>query len=168
MTILVNNAGIAPIQPFFEATPAAIQKTFDINILAHFWLLQEFLPEMITRNKGHIVSICSFFGLNKLRGSPAYTASKHALNGFIESVKEEVYHSYKTNNVKFTTVYPFFINTRMVDEQNSGLKLKFRFPSISPIMEVGWVAERIVEGIVHETEYLHLPSHNRILLFLQQ
>ena len=38
---------------------AAITKTFHVNTLSHFWLVKAFLPDMVERNHGHIVTICS-------------------------------------------------------------------------------------------------------------
>lgn len=38
VTILVNNAGIMPTNPFLVQTPEQIQKVFDINVMAHFWV----------------------------------------------------------------------------------------------------------------------------------
>jgi NAD(P)-dependent dehydrogenase (short-subunit alcohol dehydrogenase family) len=46
-----------PTPPF--GSHAAITKTFQVNTLSHFWLVKAFLPDMVARNHGHIVSICS-------------------------------------------------------------------------------------------------------------
>lgn len=56
VTILIQNAGIMPQHLFLQHTEKEIRSTFDINVLAHFWILQAFLPKMIEENRGHIVS----------------------------------------------------------------------------------------------------------------
>lgn len=38
VTILINNAGIMPTRPFLEQTNEEIKRTFDINVMAHFWV----------------------------------------------------------------------------------------------------------------------------------
>lgn len=60
VTILVQNAGIMPQHLFLQHTEKEIRSTFDINVLAHFWILQAFLPKMIEQNRGHIVSFSLF------------------------------------------------------------------------------------------------------------
>ncbi|KAB0795546.1 hypothetical protein PPYR_12385 [Photinus pyralis] len=56
VTILVNNAGIMPCHPFLEHSAEEIERVMNLNIMAHFWTLQAFLPDMIKHNHGHIVA----------------------------------------------------------------------------------------------------------------
>lgn len=56
VTILVNNAGIMPQHEMLKHSEKEIRLIFEINILAHFWMFEAFLPKMIERNRGHIVS----------------------------------------------------------------------------------------------------------------
>ncbi len=164
VTILVNNAGIAPINEFLDLTPNAIRKTFDVNVISQFWTIQEFLPHMIKNDHGQIVTIASTMAHMSMRGSAPYFASKHSVHGFIESLKNELVNK-GCKNVKFTTAYPFFIKTPLL--QNTGLQLKFRFPSITPFMDATWVAEKVVEAVKCEQEFLYLPGSFRLYLLLQ-
>ena len=50
--ILINNAGIVQGKFFIDYSDQEIQKTIEINTIAHFWLLKAFLPSMIQHNKG--------------------------------------------------------------------------------------------------------------------
>jgi all-trans-retinol dehydrogenase (NAD+) len=62
-------------------------KTFDVNIMAHFWTVKALLPGMMTNKKGHIVNVASLagqFGTNKLVD---YSASKFAAVGFDEALR---------------------------------------------------------------------------------
>ena len=114
------------MQQFLELTPEAVQSTFQTNIIAHFWTTQEFLPHMLKINKGHIVTICSTMGQMAIRGPAPYYATKHAVHGFVECLKDELAHFPNNPNIKFTTAYPFFMRTRMVQGNNCGLVLKFK------------------------------------------
>lgn len=125
--MLVNNAGICPMQQFLELTPEAVQSTFQTNVMAHFWTLKEFLPHMMEVNHGHIVTTCSTMGQMAIRGPAPYYATKHAVHGLVECLKDELAHMPKTCNIKFTTAYPFFMNTRMVQGSGCGLYLKFKY-----------------------------------------
>ena len=58
-TILINNAGIASKHTILETPPASLRKIFDVNLLSHYYLIQAFVPHMIEKNKGHVVTIAS-------------------------------------------------------------------------------------------------------------
>ncbi|XP_055705032.1 short-chain dehydrogenase/reductase family 16C member 6-like [Phlebotomus papatasi] len=89
VTILVNNAGIMPCHPFLQHTDAEIRKIFDINILAHFWMMQAFLPDMIAKRHGHIVLLSSMAGIVGLQNLVPYCGSKFAVRGLTEAIKDE-------------------------------------------------------------------------------
>lgn len=78
VTILVNNAGVVTGRRFLDLTDDQITKTFDVNILAHFWILRAFLPGMMEKNHGHIVSVASIAGLVGAYQLTDYCASKFA------------------------------------------------------------------------------------------
>lgn len=61
--ILVNNAGIVQCLPFLSLSPAMIERTFQVNVLAHMWTIKHFLPGMLKQKSGHIVGISSIAGL---------------------------------------------------------------------------------------------------------
>lgn len=58
-TVLINNAGVARGKDIIDATEKDIRFTFDVNTLAHYWLVQEFLPDMIKANHGMVVTVAS-------------------------------------------------------------------------------------------------------------
>jgi len=68
--ILINNAGVVSGRPLLEITDAEIKETFDVNALAPIWTTRAFLPAMIERGRGHIVTIASAAGLI---GAPGMT-----------------------------------------------------------------------------------------------
>jgi len=59
VSILINNAGIAQEQLIIDKTPEALSKIFNVNLLSHWFTVQEFLPAMLKNKKGHIVTIAS-------------------------------------------------------------------------------------------------------------
>lgn len=56
VTILVNNAGIMPQHDMLKHSEKEIRLIFEINVIAHYWMFEAFLPKMIEKNHGHIVS----------------------------------------------------------------------------------------------------------------
>lgn len=148
--ILVNNAGIVSGKKFMETQDWMIQKTFEVNTLAHCWTTKAFLPSMMTRNHGHIVSIASSAGLAGVAGLCDYCASKFGALGFDEALHMELQVSGKTG-VHTTAVCPFFINTGMFDG------VKTRFPSLLPILDPDWVTDKIINAVLRNQPIILLP-----------
>ncbi|XP_030879585.1 estradiol 17-beta-dehydrogenase 11 isoform X2 [Leptonychotes weddellii] len=62
VSILVNNAGVVYTSDLFATQDTQIEKTFEVNVLAHFWTTKAFLPVMMENNHGHIVTLASAAG----------------------------------------------------------------------------------------------------------
>ena len=78
--LLVNNAGIHEGPGVMERSEAEIRAIFDVNVLAHLWTLQAFLPSMIERNHGHVATVGSAAGVIGAAGMLDYCASKFAVS----------------------------------------------------------------------------------------
>ncbi|XP_055870966.1 protein dhs-3-like isoform X1 [Biomphalaria glabrata] len=148
--ILVNNAGIVTGKKFLECPDVLIEKTMAVNSNAHFWTTKSFLPSMLSRNHGHIVSIASSAGLFGVSGLCDYSASKFAAVGFDESLRNELQKQKKTG-VKTTVVCPFYINTGMFTG------VKSRFPSLLPLLDADHVVDRIITAVLTNQEMLLIP-----------
>lgn len=90
VSILVNNAGIMPINELDKQTPDDIKRTFDVNVFSHFWTLEAFLPHMKQQNRGHIVAMSSISGIVGLPFLVPYSATKFAVRGLMESLYNEL------------------------------------------------------------------------------
>ncbi|EPY77186.1 17-beta-hydroxysteroid dehydrogenase 13, partial [Camelus ferus] len=62
VTIVVNNAGTIYPADLLSTKDEEITKTFEVNILGHFWITKALLPSMLMRNYGHIVTVASICG----------------------------------------------------------------------------------------------------------
>ncbi|KAL3889734.1 hypothetical protein ACJMK2_002063 [Sinanodonta woodiana] len=111
--ILVNNAGILNGDELLEIDDDDIQKTFDINTMAHFWTIKEFLPSMISKNKGHLVCVASMAGRFGVCYLVDYCASKFAVYGMMEALSEELRCTGK-DGVKTTLVCPTVVDTGII------------------------------------------------------
>jgi all-trans-retinol dehydrogenase (NAD+) len=147
--ILINNAGIVSGNDFLDLPDAKIEATFDINVLALFWTCKAFLPAMIERNRGHVVTIASASGLIGVARLADYSARKCAAIGFDESLRAELRRS--APGVITTVVCPYYINTGMFRGVQS------RFPFLLPILEEDEVAQRIVRAIETNRRRLVMP-----------
>jgi short-subunit dehydrogenase len=100
LDLLVNNAGIAVVKPFAEITPTEWAQTVGVNVTAPFLLTQHFAPRM--RPGSSIVNILSVAAKTGYANWSAYCMSKFALEGFSQSVREEL----RDHKIRVINVYP--------------------------------------------------------------
>ena len=149
LDILVNNAGVVSGLPLLDIPDEKIIRTINVNVLPLFWTVRAFLPSMLARNTGHIVTISSAAGLIGVRGLADYSASKFAAFGFDESLRMELRRL--GSGVRTTVVCPFFINTGMF------FGVKTRFPLLTPILDPDRAARRIVGAVLGNRRRLVMP-----------
>ena len=87
--ILINNAGITMRALFEDVDLDVVRKVMDINFYGVLYATKHCLPE-ITRNKGSVIGISSIAGYRGLPARTGYSASKFALNGFLEVLRTEM------------------------------------------------------------------------------
>lgn len=117
--ILINNAGIALIDPLLEATAARWDETMAVNLRAPFLLAQAVVPGMIAKKAGKIVNVSSQAGVIGLDDHAAYCASKGGLNMLTKVMCVE----WSKHNIQCNAVCPTIILTPM-GEQVWGEKAK--------------------------------------------
>lgn len=88
--VLVNNAGYGYQSTVEEGDDAQIRHQFDVNVFGLFAMTRAVLPMMRAQGRGHILNITSVAGLAGFPGSGYYAASKHAVEGFSDSLLAEV------------------------------------------------------------------------------
>jgi len=88
--ILVNNAGYGYMSSVEEGEEREIRRQFDANVFGLFALTRAVLPGMRRQRAGHIVNVTSVAGFMGFPGSGYYAASKHAVEGFSDSLLAEV------------------------------------------------------------------------------
>lgn len=147
--ILINNAGIVAGKHFHETPDDEIQRTMDVNIMAHFWTTKAFLPDMMERNSGHLVTIASSAGTIGVSKLSVYCASKFAAFGFDESLRME-FRKHKAD-IKTTVICPYFIDTGMFD----GVKTRFSF--LLPILKPEKVARKTIKAIKKNKHRVMMP-----------
>lgn len=155
VTILVNNAGIMPCHSFLDTTTEEIRKIFDINVMAHFWMLQAFLPSMIAKNHGHVVALSSIAGLIGVANLVPYCSSKFAVRGLMESLNEELRQGKggQPNNIKFTTVCPYMVDTGLCK------RTKIKYPSLMSMVTPEDAAGQIVSSQRRNYTEVTIPGY---------
>lgn len=157
--ILVNNAGIVQCLPFLELSPNLVERTFQINSLAHIWTIKHFLPGMIKRGSGHIVAIASIAGLIGNKYLTDYCASKFATVGLMEALDIELHDGGANENLHVTTICPASMSTGMFQT------LTTRFNWLLPVLEADQVASEIIDAILLNKSVVVIP---RIALIMHR
>lgn len=88
--ILINNAGIYYNSGFENISLNKYKEIMEVNFFSSVSLTKKILPIFVNKNSGLIVNINSLAGKQGASGESAYSASKHALKGFSDSLKYEV------------------------------------------------------------------------------
>ena len=89
-TMLINNAGIVAGKYFHDLGYKDFVRTFEVNMLSNFFLVKQFLPAMMDKEHGHVVSVSSILARKGLAGVAEYAASKSAVATFMESLRYEI------------------------------------------------------------------------------
>lgn len=90
LDVLVNNAGYGLAGAVEEASEQQVRDQFEVNVFGALWCTQAVLPRMRAAGGGHIVQISSIGGVAAFLNTGIYHASKWALEGFSETLAQEV------------------------------------------------------------------------------
>jgi short-subunit dehydrogenase len=114
--LLVNNAGVALGGRFEEVTLDEFGWVIDVNFLAMVRLTHALLPALRAEPGSHLVNVSSLFGLIAPGGQAAYSASKFAVRGFTEALRQELAPA----GIGVTCVHPGGIRTRIAESARLG------------------------------------------------
>lgn len=150
---------------FEEVDPEVIRKVMDINFYGAVYATKACLPEII-RNKGSIVGISSIAGFRGLPARTGYSASKFALNGFLEALRTELLNS----GVHVLTACPGFtasnIRKRSLTEDGSSQGESPR--KEEKMMTAEECATHIYRATVKRKRSLVLTFQGRMVVFLNK
>uniref|UniRef100_A0A1I8PKM0 Short-chain dehydrogenase/reductase family 16C member 6 n=1 Tax=Stomoxys calcitrans TaxID=35570 RepID=A0A1I8PKM0_STOCA len=155
ISLLINNAGVVSGLHLLDTPDHLIERSFNVNVMAHFWTTKAFLPKMIENQCGHIVTIASLAGHVGITKLVDYCASKFAAVGFDEALRLELEVLGHTN-IQTTCVCPFFIQqTGMFDDVNARWV---------PTLNANDVADRVIQAIKKNEKIAIIPGYCKFLL----
>lgn len=131
LDVLVNNAGLLVVGGFLEEDDEATDAMIDINLRGVIRGCRLVLPGMLARDRGHVVNIASMAGRAPLPLAATYSATKHAVMGLTDALREEL----RGTRVRMSTIMPTVVETRA----GAGVGR-----TIAPLLEPEDVAEVIV------------------------
>ncbi|SHH22667.1 Short-chain dehydrogenase [Chryseobacterium oranimense] len=107
--ILINNAGLSQRSLAMETDIEVDKRLIDIDFIGTVALTKSVLPYMIRNGGGHIAVVSSLMGIFGAPMRSSYAAAKHALHGFFDSLRAELY----TKNITVTIICPGFVQTNI-------------------------------------------------------
>lgn len=116
LDVLVCNSGFAIANLFVDADLDEFHRMMDVNFFGHVNVVKAFTPHFVAQGKGDIHLVSSMMGFMPLFGYAAYSASKFAIAGFAESLRQEL----KTHGVRVTLFFPPTTETPGLEAENEG------------------------------------------------
>lgn len=113
--VVINNAGVGQSDVVSELTYEDLEWVMAINFWGVVHGTKAFLPRLLDQGEGHIVNISSVFGLIGVPSQAAYCASKFAVRGFTESMRQEL----QGTGVVVSCVHPGGVKTNIVRNARS-------------------------------------------------
>lgn len=107
--VLVNNGGVSQRARAIDAAPAVERALMEVDYFAPVALTKLVLPAMLARRAGHIVVVSSVMGYVGTPGRSSYAAAKHALHGYFDSLRAEVWR----DGIKVTLACPGYVRTQV-------------------------------------------------------
>ena len=107
LDVLVNNAGVGVFKPVAEMSLEEWHTVIETNVNGVFYCTREAIPRMKKRGGGYVFNVSLLAGRNTFPGGAAYSASKHAVNGFSETLFQEVRH----DGIRVTYLMPGSVAT---------------------------------------------------------
>lgn len=110
--VLINNAGIMPLNHVEDEDEAAARRIIEVNLLAVIAGTKEAIRRMQrSGTRGHVVNISSAAGRLPVAGAATYTASKHGVSGFSNSVSVEL--AARGIPIEVTALHPAIVRTEL-------------------------------------------------------
>ncbi|KQT44176.1 short-chain dehydrogenase [Devosia sp. Leaf420] len=111
--VVVNNAGVGLLGGAEESSISQVQALFDVNLFGVLRMTNAVLPTMRMQRQGRIINVSSGLGFAPAPYSAHYAATKHALEGYSESLDHEI----RAFNVRVSLIEPAYVRSPF--DQNS-------------------------------------------------
>lgn len=163
--VLVNNAGISMRALFEEANLDVIRELMNINFWGTVYCTKSALPS-IMQNKGVVIGISSIAGYRGLPGRTGYSASKFAMQGFLEALRTELLHT----GVHVMWVSPGFTasNIRNVARVADGGTQAETPLDESKLMSAEECARRILDGVEQRKRTIVMTTQGKLAVWLNK
>jgi len=140
--VLMNNGGIRQRSTVLETDMDVYRRLMEINYFGAVGLTKEVLPHMVERQTGHIIVTSSVAGKIGTRFRSGYSGSKHAVQGFFNSLRQEMYE----HDIAVTLLCPGFVKTDI--SKNALTADGSEFGKMGDAHKKAMTAEQMVEKVI--------------------
>ena len=151
--LLVANAGVGAPTLLDPINVHDVEKMFRVNVLGVVYAIEAVLPAMLQRGRGHLAAVSSMAAYKGLPGESGYTASKAAVNTYMEGLRIQL----RDRGIAVTTICPGFVKTPMTAVNN------FKMPFL---LEADDAARRIVRRLKRRKKVFNFPWQMSLLMKL--
>ena len=172
--VLVASAGILKMSKPDQMQVAEVEEILQVNFFGVVYAIDAVLPDMLKRQRGHIVGMASLAASRGIPYEAAYGASKAALGNYLESLRPGL----RQRGVAVTTVYPGFVRTPLLAGCVAHLQLRsplvrlllrlFGPGPVLGVVEPEAAARKITSAILRRRRVLAFPLSTRLLTRLGQ
>ena len=164
--LLINNGGISQ-RSFALETPVDVdRKVMETNFFGAVTLTKSVLPSMVANGGGHIVAISSIVGKFGFPLRSAYSASKHALHGFFDTIRAELY----SKNIQVTLVIPGRIRTNIsvnaIDKEGKAYGVMDEGQSAG--MPVNQCVRKIIKGLKKNKKEILVGKSETLMVHIRK
>lgn len=141
----INNAMVSMYSPFMEMSPAEFRHIVDVTFLGVVNGTRCALQRMLTRDRGIVIQVGSALAFRSIPLQSAYCASKHAIEGFTESLRSELIH--EKSRVRLSVVHMPALNTTQFTWTKN--KMRHRVRPTGTIFQPEVAADAILYAAEH-------------------
>jgi short-subunit dehydrogenase len=163
--VLINNAGISMRALLNDADVDVLKSVMDVNFWGTVYCTKYALPEIL-KTKGSIVGVSSIAGYKGLPGRTGYSASKFAMNGFLDALRVENLK----NDIHILTACPGFTasNIRNTALDKHGIQQGESTLHEEKMMTSDEVAKIIANGVEKRARTLIMTTQGKLVVFLSK
>ncbi|HOX82964.1 MAG TPA: SDR family oxidoreductase [Chryseolinea sp.] len=160
--VLINNGGIGQRSLAKDTTLDVDRKIFEVDFFGTIALTKALIPHFLQRKKGHFVTIGSISGIIGTPYRTAYAAAKHALQGFFNSLRAEMWK--ESPEIYVTMICPGWTNTNISvtalkgDGSSQGKKDETHEHGLTP----AFVAQKIVKAIINQSREIYVGGWKEV------
>jgi galactitol 2-dehydrogenase (L-tagatose-forming) len=137
--VLVNSAGIGPLNSALDTPDDEWRAVIDVNLNGLFWCCRAFGRHMVAQRSGSIINLGSISGfiVNRPQTAPSYDASKGAVHMLTKALAAE----WAKNGVRVNALAPGYIGTEMIQKMRERPELFNKWLEMTPIGRIGEPSE---------------------------
>ncbi|HOO09996.1 MAG TPA: SDR family oxidoreductase [Cyclobacteriaceae bacterium] len=152
--LLINNGGVSQRSLAMETSLEVDRKVMEVNYFGTIAITKFLLPQFLKQKGGHIAVVTSLTGKFGTPYRSGYAAAKHALHGFFDSLRAELWKE----NIKVTLIAPGFVQTKISVSAltGDGSRLNEMDEAQRNGMPVAKAAKQIANGIARQKNEVYI------------